>query len=142
MTGPLFELRLVEDTLVGGTSFAFDDEDVNRVVYVVHGRVPQRARPTGTTRRGMRRAAQTLVAGSSGATIWRFELSPAGREPARLAPPLGATRDKLARPLDWPIADALLIRNDSVSFPPGGCAYLHTHQGPGNPLPDRGRDPD
>ena len=24
-----------------------------------------------------------------------------------------------------------LIRCDSVAFPPGGCAFLHTHQGPG-----------
>ena len=23
------------------------------------------------------------------------------------------------------------MRGDSVAFPPGGCAYLHTHQGPG-----------
>jgi hypothetical protein len=131
MTGPLFELRLLEDTLVGGASFAFDDEDVNRVVYVVHGRVSSAGATYGDDQAWHAKGAQTLVAGSSGATIWRFELSSAGRKPARLAPPLGATRDKLARPLDWPIADALLIRNDSVSFPPGGCAYLHTHQGPG-----------
>ncbi len=25
----------------------------------------------------------------------------------------------------------LLLRGDSVAFPPGGCAFLHTHQGPG-----------
>ena len=24
-----------------------------------------------------------------------------------------------------------LLRGDSVAFPPGGCAYLHRHQGPG-----------
>jgi hypothetical protein len=23
------------------------------------------------------------------------------------------------------------LRGDSVAFPPGGCAYLHRHQGPG-----------
>ena len=23
------------------------------------------------------------------------------------------------------------MRGDSVAFPPGGCAYLHSHQGPG-----------
>ena len=23
------------------------------------------------------------------------------------------------------------MRGDSVAFPPGGCAYLHRHQGPG-----------
>ena len=25
----------------------------------------------------------------------------------------------------------VLLRGDSVAFPPGGCAYLHRHQGPG-----------
>ncbi|MEP7029971.1 MAG: hypothetical protein ABI830_03460, partial [Pseudolabrys sp.] len=25
----------------------------------------------------------------------------------------------------------LLMRGDSVAFPPGGCAYKHAHQGPG-----------
>ena len=25
----------------------------------------------------------------------------------------------------------LLMRGDSVAFPPGGCAYRHRHQGPG-----------
>ena len=25
----------------------------------------------------------------------------------------------------------LILRGDSVGFPPGGCAYLHRHQGPG-----------
>ena len=25
----------------------------------------------------------------------------------------------------------MLLRGDSVAFPPGGCAYLHRHQGPG-----------
>jgi hypothetical protein len=131
MSSPGFELRLLEDTLVGGTTFALDGVDVNRVLYVVHGGVYSGGASYGDDQAWHAKGAQKLVAGSSGATVWRFELSPAGREPARLAPPLGTTRDKLARALDWPIADALLIRNDSVSFPPGGCAYLHTHQGPG-----------
>jgi hypothetical protein len=28
-------------------------------------------------------------------------------------------------------AGDLLLRGDSVAFPPGGCAFLHSHQGPG-----------
>ena len=30
-----------------------------------------------------------------------------------------------------PCRRRLLLRGDSVAFPPGGCAYLHRHQGPG-----------
>lgn len=41
------------------------------------------------------------------------------------------SREKLAvRPETLP-AGRLLLRGDSVGFPPGGCAYLHRHQGPG-----------
>ena len=42
-----------------------------------------------------------------------------------------ASNLKLRCGLEWPIAESLLMRCDSVAFPPGGCAYLHTHQGPG-----------
>src|SRR5215475_10648072 len=31
----------------------------------------------------------------------------------------------------WHGKGELLLRGDSVAFPPGGCAYLHRHQGPG-----------
>ena len=131
MSSPPFELRLLEDTLVGGTTFALHDADVNRVFYVVHGSVSFGDATYGDDQAWHSRGAQRIRAGTSGATLWRFELSPAGREPIRLTGSLGTTREKLTRALAWPIADALLIRNDSVSFPPGGCAFLHTHQGPG-----------
>ncbi len=44
--------------------------------------------------------------------------------------PNGTTFVKLRSPIALPEGD-LLMRNDSVSFPPGGCALKHTHQGPG-----------
>jgi hypothetical protein len=34
-------------------------------------------------------------------------------------------------PPQSPPKGELLLRGDSVAFPPGGCAYLHRHQGPG-----------
>jgi quercetin dioxygenase-like cupin family protein len=49
-----------------------------------------------------------------------FELV-AARDPAAL---LGA-------PVELPADGQALIRCDRVDFPPGGVAYLHTHQGPG-----------
>jgi quercetin dioxygenase-like cupin family protein len=41
--------------------------------------------------------------------------------------------EKLSAPLDGLVTegDRRVIRCDSVAFPPGGCAYLHTHRGPG-----------
>jgi quercetin dioxygenase-like cupin family protein len=37
----------------------------------------------------------------------------------------------LSTPLKLPGGEQRLIRADRVDFPPGGFAYLHTHQGPG-----------
>lgn len=47
-----------------------------------------------------------------------------------LEQPNGASVEKLARLVSFPASD-ILMRNDSVSFPPGGCTFLHTHQAPG-----------
>ena len=41
------------------------------------------------------------------------------------------SRQKLAARLETVPQGALILRGDSVAFPPGGCAYLHRHQGPG-----------
>jgi hypothetical protein len=41
------------------------------------------------------------------------------------------THEKLTAFLETLPKGELLMRGDSVAFPPGGCAYLHRHQGPG-----------
>ncbi len=41
------------------------------------------------------------------------------------------SREKLSARLETLPKGRLLLRGDSVAFPPGGCAYLHRHQGPG-----------
>jgi hypothetical protein len=49
-------------------------------------------------------------------------------------PPSGQgmiSHEKLAAALATVPDGALLLRGDSVAFPPAGCAYLHRHQGPG-----------
>ena len=84
-----------------------------------------------------------ITAGEHGAAVWRFELAPVGSPAPQVAVGDGASRVKLVCPLTWPIAPAIagrsgaspdaaiLMRADSVSFPSGGCAFQHTHQGPG-----------
>jgi hypothetical protein len=49
-----------------------------------------------------------------------FELVPSASDGTLLSAPLQLSADEDA-----------LIRCDRVDFPPGGVAYLHTHQGPG-----------
>ena len=45
--------------------------------------------------------------------------------------PGGSVRALLSAPVQLPSDEPALIRCDRVDFPPGGVAYLHTHQGPG-----------
>jgi hypothetical protein len=130
MSTPGYELRLLEDTLVGGSTVSLGG-DVNRVVYVVHGGVSCGGSSFRDDQAWHAKGRQTIVADGTGATLWRYELARSGRPPETLDPSVGTTTQKLVRTLAWPIADQLLMRNDSVSFPPGGCAFLHTHQGPG-----------
>jgi len=118
-------LALYEDVLSDGAALAL--AAAARMIFLVHGGVTVvgRALHDGETWHG--EGAAALVAGSTGATCWRFELD---------APPAGAapgvtSREKLAAPLATLPADELLLRGDSVAFPPGGSAYPHRHQGPG-----------
>jgi hypothetical protein len=128
----VFELRLVEDNLHAGASLALPADPINRVVFVAHGsvRIDGAEFSADSAWHGM--GAGSIEAGDEGAALWRFELVPAGAAITEVARGAGRSQLKLAAPLTrWPIADALLIRADSVAFPPGGRAYLHTHQGPG-----------
>jgi hypothetical protein len=130
MSNSSFELRLVEDSLHAGAGLELPSAGVNRVVYVAHGEV----RIGGVTFRDDSawhgRGAAHIEAGPTGAAIWRFELVPAGAPLVSASTAAGYTRPKITAPLALP-DPALLIRADSVAFPPGGCAFLHTHQGPG-----------
>jgi hypothetical protein len=126
-----YELRLIEDNVVSGGELAFPDDGVNRVIYVVHGVVTTDGRTFGDSRAWHGRGRARMVAGSSGAALWRWELAPVSSAAFLQDRAGGASGLKLRRELAWPIADSLLMRCDSVAFPPGGCAYLHTHRGPG-----------
>ncbi len=131
MTDQSFELRLVEDNLHSGAAFVLPADGINRVVYVAHGSVDAASGTFSADSAWLSKGGETITAGSEGAALWRWELAPAGSRTAEVEAGRGATRQKLVAPLAWPIADRVLMRADSVAFPPGGCAYTHTHQGPG-----------
>ncbi len=100
-----------------------------RLIFLVHGgvTVADRALSDGEAWHG--EGAATLAAGTAGATCWRFELTSAAAADSMTAGV--ASRAKISARLDTLPAGDLLLRADSVGFPPGGCAYLHRHQGPG-----------
>jgi len=66
-----------------------------------------------------------------GVTIWRWELARGDQGSTVACAPGMSTHEKLSAYLETMPKGELLMRGDSVAFPPGGRAYLHHHQGPG-----------
>ena len=77
-----------------------------------------------------RRARSGASRAPDGAMCWRYELSQWRRR--RCHERQWCCVAHQARGAARASADGeLLLRGDSVAFPPGGVAYLHRHQGPG-----------
>lgn len=102
-----------------------------RMVFITHGKVTigERAFKDGEAWSG--EDAIALKAGASGATLWRWELAADGGAADALIGNDLVSRQKLSARLKTIPQGRLLLRGDSVAFPPGGCAYLHRHRGPG-----------
>jgi hypothetical protein len=98
------------------------------MIFVAHGSVTVGDRALKADEAFSGEGAVALKAGSEGATLWRWEFL--GNGNAAAVPGL-MTREKLSATLDTLPKGELLLRGDSVAFPPGGCAFLHRHQGPG-----------
>lgn len=131
------ELRQYEDTFKPSAELEAPLPSANRIVYVVRGSVligdrdlyEDQAMLTGTGT-----GAAAMRAGEAGATLWRWELAASGADEFSAAGPGVATAHKLTaaiETLDPGDGRQWLMRCDSVSFPPGGCAFTHVHQGPG-----------
>jgi hypothetical protein len=123
-------LSLHEDILSNGASVALSPRP--RMIFVVHGAVTVAARELTDGEAWQAEGALELAAGAAGAMLWRWELAPQAGDDRGAPSSAGiASRQKLAARLDTLPAGELIWRGDSVGFPPGGCAYLHRHQGPG-----------
>jgi hypothetical protein len=120
-------LRLYEDTLSSGSEARLPA--LPRVVFVVHGalRIGDRGIDGGEAWHG--EDTVILRADKTGASCWRWELA-SGAGDGTASGQGVRSREKLASSVTLPPGE-LLLRCDSVAFPPGGFAYLHTHQGPG-----------
>jgi hypothetical protein len=124
-----FKLRLYEDVLPNGGEAALPA--LPRMIFVVHGSLVVADRVLNDGEAWSGEGAVMLKAGSGGATVWRWEMV-AGDAASGLATGKDVvSREKLSADLATVPKGALLLRGDSVAFPPGGCAYLHRHQGPG-----------
>src|ERR1051325_1059340 len=123
------ELRLIEDFMTDKGALELPAQP--RMLYVVRGALSVGRR---TIRPGEVVYSEETVAAHAeevGATVWRWELSDPRQPTVKSASASVISRDRLAKPLTTLPEGELLWRGDSVAFPPGGCAYLHRHQGPG-----------
>ena len=122
-------LRLYEDSISGGGP-AVQLPALARMIFVVHGAVSIDGKTLGDGEAWHGDGAASLTAGKDGVTLWRFELAVANSSSAPIG---GALRlfEKIAAALETIPQGELLLRGDSVGFPPGGCAHLHKHAGPG-----------
>jgi hypothetical protein len=120
-------MRLYEDVL-SNSAGPVGLPALPRLIFLLHGsgKIDDRALDDGEVWNG--EDAVTMAPGADGASCWRFELAPEGAADGGIA---GISRLKLAAAAETLPAGDLLLRGDSVTFPPGGCAYLHRHQGPG-----------
>lgn len=123
-------LRLYEDTLRADASLD-GQPAMPRMVFVVHGSATIAGRAYGDGEAWFGEGALALAPGKAGVTCWRFELAPSSGSPGAAQGRGVTSHEKLSVNLDALPAGDLLMRGDSVAFPPGGCAFLHTHQGPG-----------
>ena len=124
-------LRLYEDVLSTAETLEFRLPPLPRFIFVVHGSatIANKAVKEGEAWQGEGEA--VVSPGADGVTCWRWELSRGDHGSTVAAAPGMITHEKLTAFLETIPKGELLMRGDSVAFPPGGCAYLHHHQGPG-----------
>src|SRR6476660_4479382 len=124
-------LRFYEDVLSSAEKIELRLPPVPRFIFVVHGSATIGEE---TVREGESWQGETAVKikpGAAGVTCWRWELARGDRGSTTANAPGMVTHEKLTAFLETLPKGELLMRGDSVAFPPGGCAYLHRHQGPG-----------
>ncbi|MDP6473585.1 MAG: hypothetical protein QF666_01160 [Alphaproteobacteria bacterium] len=118
-----YQLRLLCDRLEPGAQFEIGQAR-NRILYVARGSARVDGREQGLDTAWFTAGALCCQAGPDGAELWRWELCAGAGD--------GATGALISAPITTlEPGEGWLMRCDSVALPPEGCAYRHTHQGPG-----------
>jgi hypothetical protein len=124
-------LRLYEDVLSSAENVEFQLPPLPRFIFVVHGSamIAGESVKEGASWHG--EGAALVRPGRGGVTCWRWELARGDQGSTVASAPGMSSHEKLTAYLETLPKGELLMRCDSVAFPPGGVAYLHRHQGPG-----------
>jgi hypothetical protein len=123
-------LRLYEDSISGGVA-PVHLPALPRMIFVVHGSANIGGKTLSDGEAWHNEGVAAITPGKDGVTLWRFELTPAGGSGDPIAGPGVRSQEKLSAVLETIPQGELLLRGDSVAFPPGGCAFLHKHWGTG-----------
>jgi hypothetical protein len=124
-------LRLYADVLSSAENVEFRLASLPRFIYVVHGSATIGGKALGAGEAWQGSGDVTVKPGPEGVTCWRWELARGDQGSTVACAPGMITHEKLTAYLETLPKGELLMRGDSVAFPPGGCAYRHCHQGPG-----------
>jgi hypothetical protein len=124
-------LRLYEDVLSSARNVEFRLPALPRFIFVVHGDAAIGGQPVAAGEGWQGEGAAVVRPGSQGVTCWRWELARGDQGSTTANAPGMITHEKLSAYLETLPKGELLMRADSVAFPPGGCAFTHVHQGPG-----------
>jgi hypothetical protein len=124
-------MRLYEDVLSSAENIEFRLPPLPRFIFIVHGSAKIAGTTLNENETWQGEATITVKPGSGGVTCWRWELARGDQGSTTANAPGMITHEKLTAFLETLPKGELLMRGDSVAFPPGGCAYLHRHQGPG-----------
>jgi hypothetical protein len=124
-------LRLYEDILPNDDAISVTLPALPRMIFIVHGSVTIAGQSYADGEVWHGTDAVVLKPGTVGVTYWRWDLSPPGSHGTPALGPGIVSSEKLSAQLNTLPKGELLMRGDSVAFPPGGRAYLHRHQGPG-----------
>ena len=124
-------LRLYEDVLSSAESVEFQLPPLPRFIFVAHGSATIGSKAVGEGDAWQGEGAALVKPGAGGVTCWRWELTRGDQGSTVACAPGMTTHEKLSAYLETLPKGELLMRGDSVAFPPGGCAYKHCHQGPG-----------
>jgi hypothetical protein len=124
-------LRLYEDVLLSAENVEFQLPPLPRFIFVVHGSAMIGGKTVNEDEAWQGEGAALVHPCKGGVTCWRWELSRGDHGSTTANAPGMITHEKLTAFLETLPKGELLMRGDSVAFPPGGCAYLHRHQGPG-----------
>lgn len=122
-------LRLTED-IIADKAGDIRLSAAPRMIFVTHGSIAVAGKTVGEGEAWSGEDAVTLTPGKDGVCCWRWELS-SDNDAGGPSIEGVSSRAKLSAQLDTIPQGELLLRGDSVAFPPGGCAYRHVHQGPG-----------